>query len=189
MSKRPFLLVLILLGAIAAFLFSRFYPKSPAMALQDAVSVEHRAFRNAQWGMHPTEVESANVTTLQPVANSRRFFNDTSTDLSRYHSYEQGSILFLNREARVTYTFHDDRLVAYHVFLSDREGDGLDADMRRYLTRAFGENFSEPEDGSSLKLVWQSKDRIVNYWFMEEPLSLRSQYTAGFGVTGVGVEF
>ena len=142
-----------------------------------------RAFLNAWWGMKPTEVAVANSATLRPVIDSKRYFYDAQADPSRYRSFEQQEAKFLGRPAKVTYTFHDDRLFTYHVFVSDTDGDRLDADMRHYLMKKFGDRASEQEEESTLRLVWQFRDRMINYWFMQEELSLRPKYTAGFGVT------
>ncbi len=120
---------------------------------------------------------------LEPVVDNKRFYYDAQADPSRYRSYEQPGVKFLGRQAKVTYTFHDGRLFTYHVFVSDMDGEKLNADLRRYLARTFGDRSSSQEEGSMLKLVWQFKDKTINYWFMEEELSLRPKYTAGFGVS------
>ena len=125
-------------------------------------AAEH-AFLNARWGMTPQQVEAANP--------------------GQYQGTEQRGVKFLGREAAVSYTFRGDRLYAYRVFVSDEDADTLDADMRRYLVRTFGDGPSESEEESALKLIWQFKDRIVNYWLLKEEFSVRPKYTAGFGVT------
>ena len=143
-----------------------------------------KAFRNSVWGMPLSEVERANGSVLVPADKNQHFFPQEDTDPSLYRSYEQHGLTFMGREAMVAYTFRDGRLFAYHVFVTDTDREGLDADMRRYLTRAFGPDFSEiDEEGSTLKLIWQSKDRIINYWFVEDERMLRPRYKAVFGVT------
>ena len=73
------------------------------------------------------------------------------------------------------------------MFISDVNGEKMDADMRKFLTRLYGNRAAvqENEGEPVLKLIWQLKGLIVNYWFMEEELSLQSKYTAGFGVTAI----
>ena len=130
------------------------------------------------------EVESANNLTLLPVDGSKRFYSDAGADtIERYRSYDDRTARFLGWGATVTYTFRDDRLFAYHVFVTDSDGERLDREFRAYLKRIFGEGAGEPNDGAALKLIWHFKERIVNYWFIEDELSLRSKFTAGFGVT------
>ena len=135
--------------------------------------------------MTPSEVERAGGMALVPASDSLKLYNVAASDPEHYLSYEQRGVKFLGREAKAVYTFRDGRLFACHLFVSDPEGEALDRDMRRYLTRVFGESASLPEDEQTLKLIWQFNDRIVNYWFMEEDLSLRPKYTAVFGITKV----
>ena len=60
--------------------------------------------------------------------------------------------------------------------------------MRRYLVREFGPNFMPTEDETALKLIWQFKDRIVNYWFYEDDMALSQKFKAGFGVVYKPIE-
>ncbi len=142
------------------------------------------AFLNAKWGMSKTQVETANAVTLGPPASKRQLFTPSDrVDASRYQSYEQTvPALFLGRQATVCYVFFDDRLFTYDVFVKDAEGEALDSEMRHYLTDRFGSDLSEVNDQDPLRLVWQEKYRIVNYWFYQEAFSLSQKYTAGFGV-------
>ena len=178
-ASRGALIFLLVLSGAAAFLSMRAM-NAPTPA--PAIAEDRHAFRNTTWGMSPSEVEKAVATSLTPVTNSRQFYRPSEDDKSVYVAYEQQGVSFLRREADVTYTFRDSHLLSYHVFISDADGDKLDADMRRYLTRTFGDKGSDQEEDTSLKLVWQFKDRFVNYWFMPEELSMRPKYKAGFGV-------
>jgi hypothetical protein len=179
--RRPVLWLLLALSLIvtAASMHALHGPAGHEQAVQK----KDIAFLQARWGMRPDEVGKANGIVLEPAIDSQHIDYDPQADTSRYRSYEQREAKFLGRGAKITYTFHDGHLATYRVFLSDPNGERLDADMRRYLTRVFGDKASEQEEGSPLKLVWQFKDRIVNYWFMREELSLRSKYIAGFGVS------
>ena len=182
MRRRTLLLWLLFFSALLALLSEKgtapFFLKKGAVPLFE----ENRAFLNASWGMSHEQVEAANRLALQPASLSKRFHEAPPAEEKRYQTW-QAQDRFLDRPAVIYYTFLDGRLLAYHVFVSDADLEKLDADMRGYLTRTFGGDFSEIEEESSLKLVWQSKRRIVNYWLMEEELSLRPKYTAIFGVT------
>ena len=176
-ASRGALVFLLALSGAAAFLSMR-----ALRAPVPAPAEDQHAFRGAEWGMSPEEVQKVTGSSLTPVTNSRQFYRPSEDDRSVYTAYEQQEVSFLRRQADVTYTFRDSHLLSYHVFISDADGDKLDADMRRYLTHTFGDKGSDQEEESSLKLVWQFKDRFVNYWFMPEELSMRPKYKAGFGV-------
>jgi hypothetical protein len=173
---RALLLSALVLSAAAAWFSLRALEASRTVpAVGDA-----RAFLNAQWGMSPEEVAAANGARLQEVPSGR--YADDEAGGGRDRSYEQNGVRFLGREARAVYTFRDERLRAYHVFISDRDAAALEADMRRFLERRFGGRYSEPDEGA-LKRVWHFRDRIVNYWFYPEELALGEKYRAGYGVS------
>ncbi len=100
---------------------------------------------------------------------------------SRYQTWRSEGQRFLGRTAVIHYTFLDDRLFAFHVFITDSDGQKLDSDMRRYLVARFGTQFSREEEDPALKLLWQSKERTVNYWFYERESSLLGRFKAGYG--------
>ena len=184
MALRPgrFLLFLVLILSVAAAVYSASYrskyPRTSSVALPES------AFLNAAWGMTPSQVEQANGSALERAPSSERFYQAPDSDRFRYGSYQRQGIRYLGREATITYTFRDDRLFAYHVFVSDTDGGALDADVRRYLTRVYGPDASPEEDEqSALKLIWHFRERIVNYWFMKDELSMSPRYTAVIGVT------
>jgi hypothetical protein len=180
--KQQSLLFLALLLSATAALFSIRAVGSSVSAGASPTGLP-LAFQNASWGMSPQEVEHANRAVLAPAVESQRFFRKADDDPSHYLFYEQRDLKFLGRAANITYTFRNNHLFTYHVFVSDTDADRLDEDVRRYLTRLLGTKFSEPEDETALKLVWQFKNRIVNYWLVEEDISLRPKYTAVVGVT------
>ena len=180
MTRRPLWGVLFLSAALAlgSVLWLRHMPQVPA------VPENKKAFLSAEWGMTPEAVEKTGGAVLRSVEGDQRFYSASAADAPRYRSYErEGGIKFLGYTGKLTYTFRDGRLLAYHVFVTDGQGEKLDADMRKYLMEHFGERASALEEDQPLKLVWQFSDRIVNYWFMPEELSLTPKYTAGYGVT------
>jgi len=140
-----------------------------------------KAYFRSEWGMSPAQVASANDVQLKEKPAGPRFYQAEPGSESRYQSLEAPG-RFLGRDAAISYTFYDGKLVSYHIFISGSDPDALDADMRRYLVNTFGPNTDEAEEGSSLKMVWQTKDKIVNYWFYEEQNTLNRPYRAGFGV-------
>ena len=147
------------------------------------------AYLSARWGMSPTEVEQANGSSLRPPVSGRRFYQSQPGAEGRYKTLEASGQKFLGREAAVSYTFKDNRLFTYHVFVADDDAAGLDTDMRRYLTRVFGPLAgSVEEEDSSLKEIWHFKDRMVNYWFFEDELAILKKFKAGFGVVYKPIE-
>lgn len=142
------------------------------------------AFMKARWGMSPDEVMAANQITLFPPHTNKRFFSPKEMEGDRHKTLQSSGQLFLGREAEVYYTFKDNRLCMYHVFVSDSDEELLDKDMRNYLNRKWGETAGTPqEDESTLKLLWQFKDVIVNYWLYQDEMALKSHFKAGVGVT------
>ena len=139
---------------------------------------------DARWGMSRAAVEQANGVSLRPFSDISRFYTPPPRikDLSRFQWFQQDGVPFLNRRARVGYLFFDGRFFAYHVFVSDKDPDRLDEEMRAYLEREFGPEHSRSEEEAPLKEIWQSKRLIVNYWLFQEELSLAPKFTAGFGV-------
>lgn len=178
MPRRPLFLAFLLVAVAGIVLSDRFV----ARAVPPVIQENPRAFLNAAWGMSPAQVKEASHSILAPSASSDRFYRPAPGTENRTQTLEAHGQKFLGREAVVSYTFLDDRLFSYHVFTSDSDADRLDADMRRYLVRIFGTKYSPVEDDSSLKMVWQFKDKLVNYWFYEEDLALAAKFKAGFGV-------
>ncbi len=144
-----------------------------------------KAYFRSEWGMSPEEAVSANGVPLKEKPAGQHFYEAEPGEESRYKVLE-APCRFLARDSVVSYTFRDGRLVSYHVFTSDTEGEILDADMRRYLKRLFGSNAEDLGGEKALKLVWQTKNKIANYWFYEELNSLTRPYRAGFGVQNRG---
>lgn len=182
---RPNRTLLVLLAAAAALSWMSVQRSEQSLsAVVAAGKAGHRqAFYRALWGMTLAQVEQANGTTLKPGPSSERFYRAEDSDRSQYLSYQQEGVRYLGRDAAVVYTFRDGHLFAYHVLVSDPVGDVLDADVRRHLTRVFGADSSTQEGQDTLKLIWHFKDLLVNYWLMEDDLSLRPKYTAVIGVT------
>ena len=183
MRRKGVLFVLLAAAAALSWMAVQRAEQSLSAVVTAEKAGRQQAFFKALWGMTPSQVGRVNGAVLKPSSSSERFYRPEDFDRSQYISYQQEGIRYLGREAAVTYTFRDRHLFATHVFVSDPNGDALDADVRRHLTRVFGADASAQDDQSSLKLIWQFKDRIVNYWFMEDDLSLRSKYTAVIGVT------
>ncbi len=141
------------------------------------------AFVNAQWGMSSDDVATANHASFSVPNTAKRFFSPKPGEEGRYTTLQASGQLFLGREADVFYTFKDHKLCMYHVFVSDSDEERLDKDMRNYLIRRWGGQGSAPqEDGSNLKLLWQFKDEIINYWLYQDELSLAGNFKAGVGV-------
>ena len=139
---------------------------------------------NARWGMSPAEVEKANTAPFKEAQSSPKLFTpkETVKDPSRYRVF-QSEISFLGRPAAINYVFFDGKFYTYHIFVNDSDFDGLDGDMRRYLISRFGVGYSEIQDKtSSLKLVWHTREKIVNYWIYEDEYRLRLPMTAVMGV-------
>ena len=143
-------------------------------------SKEKKAFLNALWGMSRAEVETANGRPLQKPSSRQRFYDPPKGTEDRYEIWQVEGQNVLGRPAILFYSFLDGKLFAYHVFMTDADGEALDKTIRSYLVKKFGTNFSEEE--GTLKMLWQSKDIWVNYWFYELDLSLTTRYKAGFGV-------
>jgi hypothetical protein len=141
-----------------------------------------RALLNAEWGMSKAQVEASNRVQLQPSASGNRFYRAAPGTEKRYQTWETPDQAFLGRRGIASYTFFDDKLLAYHIFTSGNDAEDLDEDMRRYLIRVFGKNYSPIEDGTTLKLIWQFSDKTVNYWFYEDEMTLTKKFKAGFGV-------
>lgn len=155
-----------------------------------APAVSNKAFLNSQWGMSSAEVEIANATKLEPSQSQKKFFTpkEEIKDPSRYKTLEQSGFQFLGRDATATYVFFDDKLFTYHVFIQDRDEHALDDAVRSYLVQTFGQGYAVVEDESTLKLIWQSREWIVNYWFYQEALTLQEKYTAAYGVVNSTLE-
>jgi hypothetical protein len=141
-----------------------------------------RAFLNAVWGMGPEEIARVNQTPLEPPVSGRRFYVPPAGSEARYRTLETRQHKFFGRPSIVSYTFVDDKLFAYHVFVSDEEEETLDKNMREYLADKFGPSGTAVEDGTRLKMVWQKGDVTVNYWFYEEEMGLTGRYKAVLGV-------
>ena len=161
-----------------SFFYSKFSNQVPKQ-------FEEPAFLNARWGMSQTQLERANGRKLRPAVSHRKFYSVKKgvLDKTRYKALrEDAGRSFLGREAEITYIFFDDRFFSYHVFTRDRDASTLDRDMRKFLFGRFGETFQSVENGRPLKMIWNQKDAIVNYWFSEVDLNLGEKYTAGYGV-------
>lgn len=142
-----------------------------------------RAFINADWGMSKEEVEKANGLPLERAVSSPIFYKtDPGTDDSRHQTWRSEGQRFLGRPGTVYYTFLNGRFFAFHVFITDSDGEKLDADMKRYLEGKFGPDYGVEEEGPALKRIWENNRRIVNYWFYERESSLIGRYKAGYGV-------
>ena len=101
---------MLILSAVAAMVSIRKVGQSFIPAVDPTET--RKAFYNARWGMTPGEVEKANGSSLEPLADNSKFYNDAQADPSRVRSYQKKGGLFLGREATITYTFRDDRLFA-----------------------------------------------------------------------------
>lgn len=181
-NKKALFVALLVLASLISFYSVQQKNRIQEQVLNQA-AVKRPAFMNAQWGMSPDEIVSANRTALEPATGNRRFFQAEPGDEVRYQTLQAAGHKFLGREAVVYYTFLDGRLHACHVFVSDGSEDLLDADMRRYLIRQWGSQFSEIHDESPLKLIWQFKDLSVNYWIYRDEMSLVHSWKAGVGVS------
>lgn len=137
----------------------------------------------ARWGMSPDEVMATNQISLSAPMTNKRFFSPREGEEGRFKVLTAQGQRFLGREADVYYTFKDNKLCMYHIFVSDNDEARLDADMRKYLTRKWGGQEGGAQEDATLKLVWQFKDRNVNYWLYEEEMSLTAPFKAGIGVT------
>ncbi len=133
--------------------------------------------------MSKAEVEKANGVPLERASSSLRFYkNQPGADDSRYQTWKAEGQRFLGRPGTVHYTFLNDRLFVFHIFVTDPDGEKLDADMKNYLDHKFGSDFGTEEDDPALKRIWEDGQRIVNYWFYERKASLLGRYKAGYGV-------
>jgi hypothetical protein len=174
--KRSFLFFLLALSA-AAFLTRQTWLVHDEMPIKS----REKAFLNSEWGMSPNELAAVHGAALTEKTGGRHLYQAEAGTDARYKTLE-ASGKFLGREAVTNFTFFDDKLVSYHVFVSDSDEHALDEDMKRYLMRAFGAGSEEEDQGTPLKMVWQTKEKIVNYWLYEEPNALSRPYRAGFGV-------
>ena len=179
MTLRRLALPALLILALAAFLTKEWWHHT--LEAVPAAPAAQKAYFHAEWGMSPAQVSVVNGVPLKEQSGGHHFYQAETGSEERYQSLEAPGH-FLGRDSVISYTFHDGKLVSYHIFISDSNDQSLDADMRRYLTGEFGPGGEEMEDGASLKMVWQTKDRIVNYWLYEEPNALTRPYRAGFGV-------
>ena len=173
------------LTATALLAMSGFFGCSKNEANRAVVPANDTAFINARWGMSQSQVELSNGRKLIKSLSPRKFYSVKKGILnpSRYQAMqEESGRHFLGRDAEITYVFFDDRLFAYYVFVSDRDPESLDQDMRRFLTGRFSQNFIVSEDDQPLKMIWSHKDIIVNYWFFKVELNLSSKTTASYGV-------
>ena len=132
--------------------------------------------------MSPEEVAEANHSTLESPLSNRHFYDIPAGQEIHYKTLEARNRRFLGFPAVTSYMFHDGKLFSYHVFISGSDADALNDRMRRYLSDAFGENYSTVEDETPLKLIWHFGDRVINFWSFEEDLALADRYRAGFGV-------
>ncbi len=137
------------------------------------------AFLGTRWGQSPEEVEGVMGLKLKP-AQERRFYEVRPGYEDRYRSYD-ADIRFLDRPASVNYVFLDGKLFIYHVFIEDRDGEGLDLDVREWLARTYGDDSVVVTDPGTLKLIWNKADLTVNYWYSLRELSLAGKYQAVFG--------
>ena len=179
LRKHSYLLIILAIAiASIAVLFLKFnsspVPKPPA----------EKAFMNVAWGMSMAEVEEAIHAKLTSAEVGTRFYSPKNPleNNAKIKAYEQTELPFLGRKAKVTYIFYRDRLFLYHLFLRDNDAETLDTDVTKYLTREYGPGFTQSEEGSSAKIIWQTKELIVNYWFYRDDLRLREQFSAGFAV-------
>ena len=188
MSWRTFFLFLFFLIILGVLFVGRFVQRHPCSASVKATTENPQAFLNARWGMSVMEVERANHSRLEMSVSGSRFYRGAPDTEKRSQTWESRGQKFLGRPAVVSYTFLDNRLFICHVFISDKDADVLDKDMKQYLIRVFGGRYSLTEDETSLKMVWHFKDKIVNYWFYEEDLALIGKFKAGFGVVYKPIE-
>ena len=178
MKPRTLILTAFLVLALTAFFGKE---RWPIASRPSEPPPKPKAFLRAEWGMAPDQVAAANGVVLSKPTSRKRFYQPESGTESRYQTLEAPGRL-LGRASTVSYTFLDGALVSYHVFTADSDDEALDAAMRGYLSKTFGPNFEEIRGEPALKMVWQFKDTVVNYWFYEEPNALSQPYRAGFGV-------
>lgn len=179
MNRKIMLIVLVTAALVAA----GYWMKTNSRPLVNEKPLPEAAFILAQWGMSPKEVETANNTVLKPVNSYRRFYTPKQDiDKTRYQALEQSGLHFLGREASVIYTFIDEKLFGYHVFVSDRDPVAMDKDLRVHLASLYGNETSAVNDETPLKLIWDQANVIVNYWIYKDTVSVTQKYTAGFGV-------
>ncbi len=182
-NKKNVLLILLVLAATLAILSVRLLNNIGTATPQSPL-----AFMDARWGMTADEVAAANQVSLSPAQTNKRFFSPKQGEEGRFQVLAAQGHRFLDRDADVYYTFKDGKLCMMHVFISDKDLDVLDADMRRHLNRVWGPEASEMTDEGPLKQVWQTKDMNVNYWFYEDELALNNRFKAGVGVTYKPIE-
>ena len=185
MLKKPSILILLLAIASILFLSLLFlksknsgpiqFPPGPAPA---------KAFMNTVWGMSAQEVQEAVQADLTPAEVGTRFYSpkNPAVNESKIKAYEQIGLDFLGRKATVTYIFYMDRLFIYRVSVRSSDADALDSDVTQHLMGQFGEGFVQEDPKASAKIIWQTKDLIVNYWLYQDDLRLVEKFSAVFAV-------
>ena len=178
-TKRTFLVGTLVFVSLAFFTKNQWlnvYTPAPEKSVP-----AQKAYFRSEWGMSPEEVSRANEVLLVPQTTQQRLYEAPTGQESRYQTLQtQGR--FLSREAIIYYTFMDERLVSYHIFLTDSDGEALDKDMRRYFFRTYGEDSVVVDDGSPLKLLWEKRGMTANYWYFIVGDSEPALYKAGIGV-------
>ena len=179
-------LLALLLVALAVTYFSVNVAQKATLSDNLPASKGKKAFLNASWGMSKAEVETVNGKLLQKPSSRQRFYDPPKGTEDRYEIWQVEGQNVLGRPAILLYSFFDGKLFAYHVFMTDMDEEVLDETVRGYLVRTYGEDFSE--EAGPLKMIWQTKELTVNYWFYKVDLSVTTRFKAGFGVLNRALE-
>jgi hypothetical protein len=170
-------LIVVTLLAVAGWYLLRL-PQAPIPE-----PIAEGAFLHAEWGMSPEQVSEANGTPLEPSTTPvTRFMELGPGEETRYRILEARNQNLLGRESILRYTFKDNRLAGYYLFIPDSDCEALDRDARAYLYMKFGSSAENIDEGTPLSLVWQSNRQVVNYWFIEDEIALAKPCRAVVGV-------
>lgn len=142
------------------------------------------AILGAHWGESMEQVQAASGAPLTAVEFETRFYTppNFAKNTELIQAYETDAVPFLNRPAKITFVFFKNRLFMYRIFLRSNDAGDVNQAVTEYLQSQYGAGFKEGEGEPAGKIIWQTKDLLVNYWFYEDELKLREKMTAGFAV-------
>lgn len=193
--KKTLKISLILISAITLFMLiiSINYYLEDEKLLFYSTGTKHKAFLHSTWEMSEKEVERANNTFLFIPDYDFFDFPDSQypkvLNMSRYKSRVQREITIWGYDSRVEYSFFDDRLFEYTLFVKGYDAKQLHEEILKNLSVKYGEGTNESKDDNFLyKMSWDTKLVTIDHWLVKESSSNSSNPFLSLGYLA-GIRF